>query len=287
MNQMQEIHERGLYFLAPLKVIDSALLMYLSDRYKELSEWWRLASQINGLFEYNLYLPYEDGALIRCGSLWPRPLGEVRTNLRAIYPIHPSSEDSFSILHSEPKFKLTPAEEEMLAAHNQNQLPGRMSISEASGRAYDEAAYQRLIEQKKLALYQKQMDQHNEIVSYVLDRLRLDGLRPEEVGRETPALPRSENEKTGNPGLPEQELMRRLARAMWAEEIRQETPWITWGQIARKVGWLHHLKLLQDARNRLARVRKSGDRALLEAVSELKEKIQAGAAKAPPPKRLS
>lgn len=280
MDQMQEIHERGLYFFAPLTVIDSAILAYLSDRYKEISEWWRLGSPINGLCQYNFYLSVDGHSHTDCGSLWPRPLGEVRTNLRAFYPIHPSQEDPNAIYHSGPKFTLTPAEEEMLKAQYPVDLQAAAMDAKAAKANY-EAAYQSLIEQKKLALYQKQMDWHNEIVSYVLDRLRLDGLRPEEAARELPSPPPAENDKPGNPGLPEQELMRRLARAMWAEEIRQESPWITWGQIARQVGWPHHIKLLQDARNRLKQINKAGNLDQLDEVRQLKENYQKGAAKTP------
>ncbi len=78
----------------------------------------------------------------------------------------------------------------------------------------------------------------------------------------------SKDGKPGAPGLDHGELIKRLAMAQEAEEIRRDTPGEGWKIIARQVGW--HLgfnqagiKLFEDARNRLKRI-ENGDPVLIE-----------------------
>ncbi len=90
---------------------------------------------------------------------------------------------------------------------------------------------------------------------------RPDGLEPEWPSPTGPTMARN---RPGRPGLPPNELIYRLAQAQRAEEIKARHPDMTWKEIAREIGWTKGtskagVKLLEDARHRLERARKSPD----------------------------
>ena len=99
--------------------------------------------------------------------------------------------------------------------------------------------------------------------------------------------------KRGSHGLEHAELIYRLAKAQEAEEIKARSPHKTWKEIAKEINWqpttppstsdflkdhdsearkfASDIKLLEDARNRLERVMKSGDEALLNEIAEFRK----------------
>jgi len=73
--------------------------------------------------------------------------------------------------------------------------------------------------------------------------------------------------KPGSPGLSRAALVKRLAMAQQAEEIKAKEPWKTWKEIAQEIGWplgidATGLKKLQYARDRLKRAIKEKDEKL-------------------------
>lgn len=77
----------------------------------------------------------------------------------------------------------------------------------------------------------------------------------------------------GRPGLKHDDLIYRLVAAREAEEARTNDPAMTWKEIARAIRWRYGskpagVKLLEDARKRLARLQKDDPEHLLAEASE-------------------
>lgn len=92
---------------------------------------------------------------------------------------------------------------------------------------------------------------------------------------------RDEDEKSrglpGSPGLDRADLIYRLTAALEAEEMRTRDPSMRWKEIARNIHWRYGIqpggiKLLEDARKRLAGLQKSDPEHLLDAVAEVRKK---------------
>lgn len=87
----------------------------------------------------------------------------------------------------------------------------------------------------------------------------------------------SQSIKGGRPGLSKPELIYRLARAQDAEELRAKDPQKTWKEIARDIHWYYGsgepgVKLLEDARRRLKRLKSSDPDGLLQQVEDYRRK---------------
>ena len=77
--------------------------------------------------------------------------------------------------------------------------------------------------------------------------------------------------KPGSPGLSRADLVKRLAMAHQAEEIKAKEPWKRWKEIADEIGWRfgsgrNGVKLLEYARDRLKRAIKEKDEKLLREI---------------------
>jgi len=78
---------------------------------------------------------------------------------------------------------------------------------------------------------------------------------------------------TGRPGLDDDELLYRLAKAQEAEEIRRADPEMWWKAVAKEINWRYGisergLALLRDARKRLHRLEESDPDGLLQEVEQ-------------------
>ena len=80
----------------------------------------------------------------------------------------------------------------------------------------------------------------------------------------------------GRHELDHAELIYRLAKAQEAKEIRAQVPDKRWKEIAKEIGWRFGtdkagIKLLEDARHRLRRVRDTGDQATLDEIAQFRK----------------
>lgn len=88
----------------------------------------------------------------------------------------------------------------------------------------------------------------------------------------------AEQQRKGSPGLSDEELIYRLAKAMEAEEMRKAHPNMRWKEIAVAIDWNvggtfeSNIKLLKDARDKLKRYQDSDPKGLLEKAYAWKEK---------------
>lgn len=82
----------------------------------------------------------------------------------------------------------------------------------------------------------------------------------------------------GAPGLNREELVYRLAKAQEAEEIKRKCPELTWKEIVHIIDWARggtresRIKLLEDARYRLGRLKKGDPEGLLDRVAEYRRR---------------
>lgn len=92
---------------------------------------------------------------------------------------------------------------------------------------------------------------------------------------------RSKSKKPGRPGLSRNEVVKRIARAIWGEELKSSDPKMTWKEIAREIDWPQGakksaVKLLEDARLRYKRLVDLDEENILpeaeQKLAELKEK---------------
>jgi len=95
----------------------------------------------------------------------------------------------------------------------------------------------------------------------------------------SPAIRRSvQGRGGGHPGLSRDELVYRVAKAMDAEQIKKETPDMTWKEVVREIKWdrgstrASKVKLLQDARYRLDRLKDDDPSGILPDAEILRER---------------
>jgi len=277
MELADEIRKQGIVIPAPLAVVDAAIMAYLVDQFGDKVRWWRRPPQLDGLV---VYAPLDDtkwGKTGYYGELWLRALGDRRTNLQAKIPLIPLEEETLyylvgwayfadHILHKRPEADARL--EGMVFAEVTNQHhpldPGFKELLNT--------ARIRKLGEGQVALFQKKLNQQDYLLRHILDRFDRDGLLQAGPGEETKPEEAGEK-KRGNPGLSHADLVQRLARAMWAVEIRQKDSSKYWREIAWEVAWHVEFKLLQDARDRLVRAQESND-PILEEAERLKEKLQ-------------
>jgi hypothetical protein len=77
----------------------------------------------------------------------------------------------------------------------------------------------------------------------------------------------------GRPGLDDDELLYRLAKAQEAEEIRRADPDMWWKMVAKEINWRYGisdsgLALLRDARKRLRSLEENDPEGLLQEVAQ-------------------
>jgi hypothetical protein len=274
MELADEIRKQGIVIPAPLAAVDATIMAYLVDQFGDKARWWRKPPQMDSLV---IYAPLDDtgwGRLGYYGELWLRALSDRRTNLQAKPPVFPSDEETLYYLVGWAYF----------ADHISHKRPE--AESKLEGIVFAEVTNQhhpldpvfkellntariRKLGEGQVAFFHKKLNQQNHLLQHILDRLQCDGLLHAEPGASEPRT----DSKAGNPGLSQEEVVQRLARALWAVEIHQQDALKTWKEIAREVAWPYHFKLLQDARHRLARAQKS-NYPILEEAERLKEKLQ-------------
>lgn len=274
MELADEIRKQGIVIPAPLAAVDAAILAYLVDQFGDKARWWRKPPQVDGLI---VYAPLDDagwGRLGYYGEIWLRSLGDQRTNLHAKLPDFPSDEETLYYLVGWAYFadhisRKRPEAESKLDGIVFAEVSNQHHSLDPGFRELLDTARVRKRNEGQMTLFQKKLDQQNYLLRHILDRLQRDGLLHEEPGASEPRT----DSKTGNPGLSHEEIVQRLARALWAVEIHQQDASKTWKEIAREVAWPVGFKLLQDARHRLARTQESND-PILEEAERLKEKLQ-------------
>jgi hypothetical protein len=105
----------------------------------------------------------------------------------------------------------------------------------------------------------------------LLARLRFEGWRVWTTGEPAQVKHVKKLNPPGHPPLKSNDLIRRLALAEEAEEIRQGDPSLYWKEIGTKIKWPHSNKLLEDARKRLIRLHQEDPDGLLEQVAEYRK----------------
>lgn len=84
------------------------------------------------------------------------------------------------------------------------------------------------------------------------------------------------SKKPGRPGLSRNDVVDRIARAIWGKELKSSEPKKTWKVIAREIVWPLGFKLLEDARHRYDRLIEFDEDSILpeakQKLAELKEK---------------
>lgn len=120
-----------------------------------------------------------------------------------------------------------------------------------------------LSEQERDEIYKKRRKLHTVIIKRFWSRFNTEAQSIPERQADAP------KRQGGRPGLEHGELIYRLAKALEAEQMRSEKPWMKWEDIAVKIEWRHGFKanglaLLRDARHRLDRLRKNDPDGLLQ-----------------------
>ena len=277
MELADEIRKQGIVIPAPLAAVDAAVMAYLVDQFGDKARWWRKPPQMDSLV---IYAPLDDtgwGRLGYYGELWLRALSDRRTNLQAKPPVFPSDEETLYYLVGWAYFAdhishKRPEAESKLEGIVFAEVTNQHHPLDPDFKELLNTARIRKLGEGQVALFHKKLDQQNHLLQHILDRFDRDGLLQPEPDEETKPE-KAGKKKSGNPGLSHADLVQRLARAMWAVEIRQKDSSKYWREIAREVAWHVDFKLLEDARYRLARAQKS-NYPILEEAERLKEKLQ-------------
>lgn len=271
----------GIILPASLDTIEAAVLVYLQDRFGEKAQnFLGQPPPARGLIIYALQDEGSWTHLGTLGELWLRSLGPQRSNLRAIPPKQPNRQDAllygfdWSVKVDDPKARLALAESNLWQVATKKLTEADPSFDSWFHRQEIEVTGEKIILEYQEQLHQSRLKFLRNILNELMACLQRDGLLGQEMD-ETGVDRRSTSENTppGNPGLATDELTRRLALALWAQEIRLKDPSLPWKEISRKIRWTYSVKLLEDARHRLVRAQKSND-PILEEAERLKEKLQ-------------
>lgn len=278
---IESVLKDGIAVSASLEALDAAVLIYLVDRFgDQVRDFWRQPRRAQALQVYTLRDESGWTRLGNLGELHLRGVGVQQANLRAIPAGTPFRWETLFYLYG----GLIPqggrenmqvlAESHLRQAAIQQLQAANPSFDAWFGQPQIETAVLQIIAQAQEKLQESRLAYLRKLISDILDHLQMDGLitqaQPESSAAAAPgalAVP------AGNPGLSREEQIYRLALAIWAEELRQQDPQSPWKEIARKIGWPYHPKLLADARQRLARARKAQND-LYTAARQLAEQLK-------------
>ncbi len=262
-------------------LVDAAVYVFLADIYRFFNPPpWREVQLGGNLVVYQLIYPYQDHDPL--GELWLRRIHEQAVSLYLTDPPIPTYSEALLYLartslpnkplFSDPEQAQRHLEEHIearwLKKYEQKTLTSaqrsdiRMLISDLARGAVDKMDIEHRSAQS--GMYKSLL--------FHLDRdglLRCDDDEP--GSSETPPppafslrpAPPPAAARPGHPGLPPEEVILRLAYALWAIELRQQDPQNVWKNIARQVEWPYDIKLLEDARRRLERAEQADDLPLL------------------------
>ena len=156
------------------------------------------------------------------GEIWLRSIGPQLSNLRVILPNLPSREETLLYMYEgriasfSPENRLSQAESQLRQDVTQQLSSDNPAIPSWFQTSKIEAAALQVVAHGQERLHQNRLALLRKILSEILDHLHQDGLLQSEPPREA-KLEKGDTRQPGSPGLSHEEIVRRLARALWAE----------------------------------------------------------------------